>query len=145
MNTTGYSPTAAAIAQSNASAQNAEMISDVIERGQANLATLEHAVIKDNTVMPGEWYGGQLHIQPVSYTHLDVYKRQSWYLPCRDLRWPLFLGHRFRGTSDLRLCLFRLRVPCGLLTRRLGAGLAAFRAFLSRRNALLCFGHGCLL
>ena len=57
MNTTGYSPTAAAIAQSNASAQNAEMISDVIERGQANLA---------NTVMPGEWYGGQLHIQPLA-------------------------------------------------------------------------------
>jgi hypothetical protein len=66
VNTTGYSPTAAAIAQSNASAQNAEMISDVIERGQANLATLEHAVIKDNTVMPGEWYGGQLHIQPLA-------------------------------------------------------------------------------
>jgi hypothetical protein len=65
VHTTGYSPTAAAIAQSNASAQNDAMISATIERGQANLATLEQAVIKDNTLMPGEWYGGQLHIQPL--------------------------------------------------------------------------------
>ena len=63
--TTGYSPTAAAIAQSNASAQNAEMISATIERGQANLVSLERAVIKDDTLMPGEWYGGQLHIAPL--------------------------------------------------------------------------------
>jgi hypothetical protein len=26
---------------------------------------LEQAVIKDNTLMSGEWYGGQLHIQPL--------------------------------------------------------------------------------
>jgi hypothetical protein len=65
VNTTGYSPTAAAIAQSNANAQNAEMISATIERGQANMAMLERGVIKDNTLMPGEWYGGQLHLQPL--------------------------------------------------------------------------------
>jgi hypothetical protein len=65
VSTTGYSPTAAAIAQSNANAQNAEMISATIERGQANLAMLERGIIKDNTLMPGEWYGGQLHIQPL--------------------------------------------------------------------------------
>jgi hypothetical protein len=35
--TTGYSPTAAIIAQSNANAQNAEMIGAEIERGQANI------------------------------------------------------------------------------------------------------------
>jgi hypothetical protein len=29
------------------------------------MAMLERAVIKDNTLMPGEWYGGQLHIQPL--------------------------------------------------------------------------------
>jgi hypothetical protein len=63
--TTGYSPAAAAIAQSNASAQNAELVSATIERGQANMAVLERAVIKDNTLMPGEWYGGQLHIAPL--------------------------------------------------------------------------------
>ena len=63
--TTGYSPAAAAIAQSNANVQNAELVSATIERGQANMAMLEHAVLKDNTLMPGEWYGGQLHIQPL--------------------------------------------------------------------------------
>ena len=65
VNTTGYSPTAAAIAQSNANAQNAAMISATVERGQANMAMLERGVIKDNTLMPGEWYGGQLHLQPL--------------------------------------------------------------------------------
>ena len=63
--TTGYSPTAAAIAQSNANAQNAQMINATIEQGQANMARLEQDVIKDNTLLPGEWYGGQLHIQPL--------------------------------------------------------------------------------
>lgn len=66
VHTTGYSPTANAIAQSNASAQNAEMISATIERGQQNLGMLEQGVIKDNTLMPGEWYGGQLHIAPLA-------------------------------------------------------------------------------
>ena len=66
VHTTGYSPAAASIAQSNANAQNAELISATIERGQANMATLERAVIKDNTLMPGEWYGGQLHIAPLT-------------------------------------------------------------------------------
>jgi hypothetical protein len=65
VSTTGYSPTAAAIAQANANATNAELIGATIERGQANMAFLERAVIKDNTLMPGEWYGGQLHIQPL--------------------------------------------------------------------------------
>jgi len=63
--TTGYSPAAAAIAQQNASAENAAMISATIERGQANLANLERTVIKDDTLMPGEWYGGALHIAPL--------------------------------------------------------------------------------
>src|SRR6185503_14507309 len=63
--TTGYSPTAAAIAQSNANAQNAQMINATIEQGQANMARREQDVIKDNTLLPGEWYGGQLHIQPL--------------------------------------------------------------------------------
>lgn len=57
---TGYSPTANAIAQSQAAAQNDGMISNAIAQGQANLAVLERSVIKDNTIMPGEWYGGLL-------------------------------------------------------------------------------------
>lgn len=66
--TTGYSPTAAAIAQTNANMQNEAMISATIERGQANLAGLEQSVMKDNTLLPGEWYGGQLHLQPLTDT-----------------------------------------------------------------------------
>lgn len=64
--TTGtyYSPTAAAIAQDRAAAQNEAMISATIDQGQANMANLEQSVIKDNTLMRGEWYGGQLHLAP---------------------------------------------------------------------------------
>jgi hypothetical protein len=64
--TTGtyYNPAAAAVAQRNASIQNEEMISSTIERGQANMAALERTVIKDNTLLPGEWYGGQLYLSP---------------------------------------------------------------------------------
>ncbi len=64
--TTGYSPTASAIAQANASAQNEALISATIERGQQNLATLEKSVIKDDTIFPGEWYGGLLVLQPLT-------------------------------------------------------------------------------
>lgn len=61
---TFYSPTAAAIAQGNAAAQNDAMIAATVETGQRNMAVLEQSVIKDNTLMPGEWYGGQLHVAP---------------------------------------------------------------------------------
>ena len=61
---TYYSPTAAVIAQNTAAVQNDAMISATIETGQRNMAMLEQAIIKDNTLMPGEWYGGQLHIAP---------------------------------------------------------------------------------
>jgi hypothetical protein len=68
VSTTGYSPTAAAIAQSNVAMQNEAMIAATIERGQANLAALEQTILKDNTLFPGEWYGGQLHLQPLERT-----------------------------------------------------------------------------
>lgn len=61
---TFYSPTAAAIAQNTAAIQNEAMISASIERGQMNMAALENSVIKDDTLMPGEWYGGSLHLSP---------------------------------------------------------------------------------
>jgi hypothetical protein len=61
---TFYSPTANVIAQNNAAIQNEAMIAGTIETGQRNMAALEQGVIKDNTLMPGEWYGGQLHISP---------------------------------------------------------------------------------
>ncbi|MCA1542245.1 hypothetical protein I6F18_20005 [Bradyrhizobium sp. NBAIM32] len=61
---TFYSPTAAVIARNNAAVQNEAMIAATVETGQRNMAALEQAVIKDNTLMPGEWYGGQLHLAP---------------------------------------------------------------------------------
>jgi hypothetical protein len=61
---TFYSPTAAAIAQNNAAVQNETMVAATVENGQRNMAVLEQSVIKDNTLLPGEWYGGQLHLAP---------------------------------------------------------------------------------
>lgn len=58
--TSGYGPTAIAIAQANTSCQNAQMINSTVEPGQQSMATLERDVIKDNTMMPGEWYGGRV-------------------------------------------------------------------------------------
>jgi hypothetical protein len=60
----GYDPVAAQIAQSRAAAQNDAMIANVVESGQRNLAVLEGSVIKDNTLLPGEWYGGQVQFDP---------------------------------------------------------------------------------
>lgn len=48
----------------NATAQNEAMIATTVENGQRNMAALEQSVIKDNTLMSGEWYGGQLHVAP---------------------------------------------------------------------------------
>jgi hypothetical protein len=77
--TTGsyYDPTAAAIAQGNAAAQNDAMISATIAQGQANLASLEQSAIKDNTLMPGEWYGGQLHLSPLADTSSNESKKYT--------------------------------------------------------------------
>ncbi|MEA2994410.1 MAG: hypothetical protein QOD40_3330 [Alphaproteobacteria bacterium] len=60
--TTSYSSLAATNAQNRAFRQNEKMTDAAIAEGQANLAILERDVIKDNTLMPGEWYGGTLHV-----------------------------------------------------------------------------------
>jgi len=62
--TTYYDPGAAAVAQATASAQNDTMIANTIETGRRNLAVFERTVLKDNTIMPEEWVGGQVHISP---------------------------------------------------------------------------------
>lgn len=36
------------------------------ERGDEAIARFEEVVMKDHTVMPGEWFGGQLHVQAPS-------------------------------------------------------------------------------
>ncbi len=57
---TGYDPAAASIAQSNAAAVNSAMIDNAIQAGQANLAALERQILKDDTILTGEWYGGRI-------------------------------------------------------------------------------------
>lgn len=81
VSTTGYSPTAAAIAQSNAAAQNEAIVATTIEQGQRNMANLERAILKDNTLLPGEWYGGQLHLSVPS----DGAGRAKQYIVVVDL------------------------------------------------------------
>jgi hypothetical protein len=61
--TTIYSPSAALSAHRRAMRQNQKFIDAAIKEGQNNLAALERKVIKDNTLMPGEWYGGALHVE----------------------------------------------------------------------------------
>lgn len=60
----GYDPGLAAAANARASMQNAAMIDNAIETGRQNLGTLEQSVLKDNTIMPGEWYGGTITFIP---------------------------------------------------------------------------------
>ncbi|WP_156640167.1 hypothetical protein [Bosea sp. PAMC 26642] len=62
--TSGYSPGLAAIASSNAAAQNAQMIDSAVAQGQANMARLEAEYVKDHTLLPSEWYGGSVAIAP---------------------------------------------------------------------------------
>jgi hypothetical protein len=61
--TTTYSPSTALSAHRRAMRQNQKFIDAAIKDGHSNLAKLEREVIKDNTLMPGEWYGGALHVQ----------------------------------------------------------------------------------
>lgn len=49
--------------QQNANMQNAEMAAGVAHVGARNLAALEAMVIKDDSVLPAETYGGRLVIQ----------------------------------------------------------------------------------
>ena len=62
--TATYSSSRARAAQSRALRENEKLIDAAIAQGQDNLAVLERDVLKDNTLMPGEWYGGTLHLQP---------------------------------------------------------------------------------
>jgi hypothetical protein len=63
---TVYNPGQAYAARAAANGQNQAMIDRTVANGQRNLAQLEQSVIKDNTLLPGEWYGGQLHFQKPS-------------------------------------------------------------------------------
>jgi hypothetical protein len=61
--TTSYSSARVMAAQNRALHENEKMTEATLAQGQANLANLERDVMKDNTLMPGEWYGGTLNVQ----------------------------------------------------------------------------------
>jgi hypothetical protein len=69
--TSYYSPAARQMAVANANAANNAMISDAADQWQANLASLEANVLKDNTVMPGEWIGGTVTFEAPRKEHAD--------------------------------------------------------------------------
>lgn len=58
-----YDPGVNYAAQANAAAQNAQMMANASANAERNLAALENGVIKSHTLMPGEWYGGQLFFE----------------------------------------------------------------------------------
>lgn len=55
---TSYDPARAQLAQQAASAQTQFDMATVQAEGEKNLAALQNTILKDNTVMPGEWIGG---------------------------------------------------------------------------------------
>jgi hypothetical protein len=66
---TTYDPARAQIAQSIAASETADDFAAVQAQGERNLASLEHTILKDNTVMPGEWYGGTIFLEPAAQSH----------------------------------------------------------------------------
>ena len=60
-------------------------------------------------ILPLEKKKDFLNINPVSYTHLDVYKRQDWGMVCYDngtKKATLHLIHETKGGNDLALLRF---------------------------------------
>lgn len=53
-----------------AARQNADLAASVAAQGEVNMAVLEQTIIKDNTLMPGEWYGGVMQIQAPTTTDI---------------------------------------------------------------------------
>lgn len=61
---TTYDPLRAQVAQNMASAQTANDFDRIQAQGEANLGMLQQTILKDNTVLPGEWYGGTVVLDP---------------------------------------------------------------------------------
>jgi hypothetical protein len=69
--TTTYSTSRALAAQARAMRQNGKLIDAAVDQGQRNMAALERDVLKDDTLLPGEWYGGTLSLQPPAQPESD--------------------------------------------------------------------------
>lgn len=58
-----YNPSTSLAAYRRAIRRSQSMINAASRENRGSLAALEREVIKDNTLMPGEWYGGTLHVE----------------------------------------------------------------------------------
>lgn len=65
---TTYDPMRAQIAQQASANQTSANFAAISAQGEQNLAALEHNILKDNTVLPGEWYGGTVVFDPPQST-----------------------------------------------------------------------------
>jgi len=66
---TTYDPLRAQIAQQSANAETASDFEQLRIEGERNLSALQQTILKDNTVLPGEWYGGTVVLdQPAQAT-----------------------------------------------------------------------------
>jgi hypothetical protein len=61
---TTYDPLRAQLAQQAANAQTADDVAALRAEGEQNLNRLQQTMLKDNTVLPGEWYGGSIVVAP---------------------------------------------------------------------------------
>lgn len=60
---TTYDPLRAQMAQNHAMGRAQADIAAAKAQGEANLDALQATILKDHTVMPGEWYGGTIVLQ----------------------------------------------------------------------------------
>lgn len=72
-----YDAGAAYAAQAHAQAQSAENFAVLQAQGEQNLAALERTILKDHTVMPGEWFGGSIVLEVPSGQAPDLWSIQS--------------------------------------------------------------------
>lgn len=61
---TTYDPLRAQLAQQSANSETQADFAHLRARGEQNLAALQQTILKDNTVMPGEWFGGSIVLKP---------------------------------------------------------------------------------
>lgn len=65
---TTYDPLRAQLAQQAANSETAADLAMLRGQGEQNMAALQQTILKDNTVMPGEWFGGSVVLEPPQKT-----------------------------------------------------------------------------
>jgi hypothetical protein len=65
---TTYNPALASAAANANAARTADSMASIEDQAQSKLAQLQATIIKDHTLMPGEWHGGVVVIDPPQKT-----------------------------------------------------------------------------